>query len=276
MLAFGSYQPQDSCIHHINAQVKIILACAFSICAVICSDWIALGALWLAVIALYCLSRLRLRDALAGVAPLAVLLLFTVLFHIIEPQQDLSDTAAAVQPGSLGFEGCIPLGTSLVLSFDGLFIGLFFAARIALVICACSLLTFTTSQLQVTNALERLLAPLRHLKLPVDDICSVVSIALRFVPTVATCLEQLKRARLARGARFEGSGLVESVKAWCSMIVPLFVTLFRRADLLARAMDARCYGMGKRSSLQCEKASLPEVALCVVGVFAIGAIVVLL
>ena len=277
MLAFGSYQPGSSCFHQLNAQVKIILACAFSICAVAAVDWAALAALVLVIVVCYCLARLSLREALAGVGPLAFLLLFTVVAHAVEPVSANGGVSMQYgQPGSLGFEQAIVVGTSIAVTLDGLVVGLFVALRIALVICACSLLTFTTSQLEVTCALRAFLKPLRPLHVPVDDICSIVSISLRFVPTVAQELAGLKRARSARGALFEGQGVFNAVKSWCSVLVPLFVALFRRADVLARAMDARCYGANERGSIHLTKVTAAQAALCFAAVAGLIAIVVLL
>lgn len=259
-----------------NAQVKIILACAFSFCAIAVGDWIALGALFLATIACYCLAHLKLKDALSGVAPLAFLLLCTVIAHMIVPAVDGNVADAGVQVGSMGFEQAIPLGSSLALTLDGFVVGMFFALRIAIVVCACALLTFTTSQIEVTNALRRFLRPLGRLRVPVDDICSIVSISLRFVPTVAQELAGIKRARAARGGKFEGGGFIAAIRAWCAVIVPLFVALFRRADLLARAMDARCYGVGLRGALDARRVSARDALVCVASVVGLAAIVILL
>lgn len=276
MLAFGAYQPGSSCIHQLNAQVKIILACAFSICALEVGDWIALGALCLAVFVCYCLARLTLREAMAGVSPLAILLLFTVAAHVVVPVENGSIAYPIAQAGSMGFEQAVRIGSSVALTLDGFVVGLFFSLRITVVICACALLTFTTSQVEVTNALRRFLKPLAIVRLPIDDICSVVSVSLRFVPTVAQEFSGLKRARSARGALFEGQGPLNAIKAWSTVIVPLFVALFRRADILARAMDARCYGAGLRGSLDADAVSPTEVLVCFAAIACFVAIVVLL
>lgn len=272
MLAFGTYLPGDSVIHQLNAQVKIILACAFSVSAVLVVSWVSLGALWLATVVCYSLAHMRISHALAGLGPIAVLLLFTVLAHAVT----FDASPSGVQTGSMGLEGSICLPGGLYLSFDGVAIGVFFALRIALVIAACSLLSFTTSQMQLVHALQALLTPLRFAKLPVDDICATISIALRFVPLVHDELAMLKRAKEARGMSFEGCGVIASLKAWGCIITPLFVSLFRRADILARAMDARCYGRGRRSTLVESKLKIGDVVTCVVAIAVIIAVVVLL
>lgn len=275
MLAFGSYMPGSSVIHQANAQVKIILACAFSVCALAAGSWVSLAALAFMVFVCYALAHIDVREALAGVLPLAVLLGFTVLAHAVSPASAGME-AVAGQPGSLGFDQGVMLGNALVLTLDGFVVGLFFALRIALVIVACSLLTFTTTQIAIVQALQSLLRPLRAAKLPVDDICAIISIALRFVPLITVQLQEIKRAREARGVLFNGGGVVRSIKAWCGVLTPLFVALFRQADVLARAMDARCYGIGRRSSLYEVKFGFKDLAACAAGVAGMVLIVVFL
>ncbi len=277
MLAFGSYSPSVSVVHQMNAQVKVILACAFSICAVAASSWLALGVLWAAVVAGFIASKLHLRDMTAGIAPVAVLLLFTVAAHALS-YTGVGGIVAHQQAaiGSLGLVGAVELPWGLQLSADGFAQGCFFALRIALALSVCALLTATTSQTAVVQALQGFLRPGKVLHIPVDDICMIVSMALRFVPTVTNELYAIKRARQARGARFEGAGLGSAVKAWAQTITPLFVSLFRRADILARAMEARCYGASSRTSMNAATMRLADVCVAALGVAAMVCIVVLL
>lgn len=277
MLAFGSYSPVVSAVHQMNAQVKVILACAFSICAVTASSWLALGLLWIAVAVGFVVAKLNLRCMAAGVAPIAVLLLFTVAAHALSYTG--AGSAAAHQQatvGSLGLMGALELPWGLQLSADGFAQGCFFALRIALALSACALLTSTTSQTAVVQALQGFLRPGRVLHIPVDDICMIISIALRFVPTVTNELYAIKRARQARGSCFEGAGLSNAVKAWTHTITPLFVSLFRRADILARAMDARCYGASLRTSMSTAAMRPADVCVAVLGVVGMVCIVTLL
>lgn len=275
MLAFGSYMPGSSVIHQSKAQVKIVLACAFSICAVLVSSWIALGAMWLAVLVCYCLARIEVKEALAGITPLAFLLACTIVAHVVVLQSSGLEMIAS-QAGSLGLTQVLCLGDYVALSLDGFVVGLFFAARIALVFASCALLTFTTSQLSVVAGLRWLLRPLRLVKLPVDDMCMVVAMALRFVPLLTEQLQGIKRAREARGMPFSGCGVSGTVRAWAGVVAPLFVSLFRQADIVARAMEARCYGDVDRSSLRTSDVGISDVLACIVGVMLMILIVVLL
>jgi energy-coupling factor transport system permease protein len=128
----------------------------------------------------------------------------------------------------------------------GLATGLFFVVRIALLVVGTSLLTLTTSPVALTDALSRIMGPLRAVRVPVDDIATMFSIALRFIPTTAEEAEKIVVAQSARGAVFDEGGPVRRAKAWVPVLVPLFVNLFRRADELAIAMESRCYtGVGR-------------------------------
>lgn len=141
--------------------------------------------------------------------------------------------------------------------------GLFYAVRILLILFASFVVTFTTTATQLTNAFASLLAPLRVVRVPVDDIAMMLSIALRFIPLTADELTRVRNAQLLRGASFENGSLWQRISAWQTVFVPLIVGLFRRADALAEAMEARCYGAGRRSCLH-EARFAPSQALVLV------------
>lgn len=215
--SFGAYIPGNSFLHTMSAQVKIFLTCAFSISVFFIETWAGLALVAGAIAALYGASGIRLSKGLRGVAPVAFVLLFTVLVHV------LSFTVA------------------------GLLDGLFIAARIALLVLACMLLTFTTSATELTGGLLSLLGPLRRAKAPVDDLALVISLSLRFIPITSDEAYAIRKAQMARCGDFEDGNVLARTKAWGAVLVPLFVRLFRRAEDLARAMDARCYGNGPRT-----------------------------
>ena len=269
--AFGQYVPGSSPVHELNAQVKIILTCVFSICVFFVSTWAGLLLCCAVLAGLYDAASLPLRKALLGIKPLGLLLAFTVLAQTftcdvsaalkaggtVEAARSFwgegllgtllcgpNDSSASL--GSLGLPWCIALAGNFGITVDGFARGMFFALRIALLLAACCLMSFTTSNMAIVSALGSLLKPLRGLHVPVDDLCLVISIALRFVPTVTQEAYAIKRAQEARGALFEGRGFVTAIKAWAAVLTPLVVRLFKRADNLALAMEARCYS-GKRS-----------------------------
>ncbi|MGN0038106.1 MAG: energy-coupling factor transporter transmembrane component T family protein [Coriobacteriales bacterium] len=273
-LAFGSYIPGKSAVHKANAQVKIILACALSLGAFFVESWAGLGLLWLLVVLGYAAARLPLAHALRGVKPVAFILVVTVLCNCLGPL-DGGGVRAGV-PGSLGAQGSWALAQGWGLSLDGLAVGAFFALRIALLVAACCLLSFSTSQEELLRGLRTLLGPLRHLRVPVDDLCMVASMALRFLPLVSDELQRVRRGREARGMCFEGAGAAAAVRAWCSVLVPVMVGLFKRADRLAVAMDARCYGTGPRTALCANALRGADIAALAAGLAIIAALGILL
>lgn len=273
-LAFGSYIPGKSAVHSLNAQVKIILACAISLGAFFVEGWLGLGALCALVLAGYAAARLPLGCALGGLRPVALILAVTVLCNALTRTELLGARAAA--PGALGMGSFVELGGGWCLSADGVLVGCFFALRIAVLVAACCLLSFTSSATALMSGLRSLLGPLGRCGLPVDDLCMVASMALRFLPLVFEELSSARRAREARGLCFEGAGPVAAARAWASVLVPAFTGLFRRADRLALAMDARAYGSGPRSSLTARTLTARDVAVLCIALAAVLCVAVLL
>ena len=240
-LAFGEYLAGTSPVHTLNAQVKILLTCAFSISVFLVDGWPGILVLTAGVAVLYLVAGVKISRALSGLKPLVFILAFTVLVHMFSINVGAAAQPGQSQAGSLGFTQQWVLFGSFGITLDGLVRGLFFALRIALLVAACSLLTFTTSLVALTDALLQLMRPLARLRLPVEDLAMMVSIALRFIPTTAQEAQSIVKAQTARCADFETGGLMRRVRAWIPVFIPLFVRLFRRADDLALAMDARCY-----------------------------------
>lgn len=244
--SFGSYVPGCSPIHKANAQVKIVLACAFSVSVFFIDTWVGMGIVACALVVLYMVARVPLIKGLRGVGPIVFILLFTVLVH------------------------------ALNFTLAGLLDGLFVAARIALLAIACMLLTFTTSSVELTAGMTRLLLPLRMLKVPVDDLALVISLALRFIPLTADEAYAIRRAQMARGADFESGSLLSRVRAWGRVLTPLIVRLFLQAEELARALDARCYNGAVSRSAGGEKAGIRSIACLVVFLAALVALCIFL
>lgn len=229
-MPFGQYVPLDSPVHRLEPRVKIGLLAAFVAALFTADAWTGLaacaGVLALAVAA----SRVPPRILLRGVRTVMFLVTFTVAV------QALRWNPATVSLARLG---------PLALDAAGLSRGLFFGSRILVLVVGTSLLTLTTTPVRLTDALERIMRPLRHVRVPVGDIATMLSIALRFIPTTAEEAEKVILAQASRGARFDRGGPVRRAKAFIPVLVPLFVNLFRRADDLATAMDARCYRGGE-------------------------------
>ncbi|HET6351341.1 MAG TPA: energy-coupling factor transporter transmembrane component T [Coriobacteriia bacterium] len=234
-IPFGQYVALDSPVHRIDARVKIVVTAAFAAALFAVSGWTGLAIAATVVVATVGLSRVPFGLAARGLKPIAWLLAFTIAINALFPAQR---TEALFQLGKLAVDAA------------GLKTGLFFGVRILLLVLGSSLVTLTTSPVALTDGLAQLMRPLGRMRFPVDDAATMMSIALRFMPTTAEEAERIVVAQTARGARFDVGGPITRAKAWIPVLVPLFVRLFRRADELAIAMEARCYRGEGRTRLR--------------------------
>ena len=273
----ATYSNRKTALHSIAASCKILLLLAFSICLFLIESWAAL--LCYAIlfgIAAYA-ARLHFALALKQLAPLFFVLLVSVLVNSFAFSPSALASAKALIQDTL-FASYVPICLFGNLYFQpaGCEFACFNAFRIVLLVWASLLLTTTTTSKEITDALSGFLKPFAHFGLPVRDIATIVSLALRFIPETIDGFHRVKAAQLSRGAHFESGSLFERLKAWCAVLMPAFVGLFRRADRLALAMDARCYGMCQPNLTGKKKTSMQSYALLVFGVLALIAVVVLL
>lgn len=275
-LAFGTYIPGTSPIHALNAQVKIILACVFSIAVFFVESWAGMLVVTALVAMLYVMARVPVTRAARGLIPIIFILVFTIIVHTFSISLGSAAAPGLSTAGSLGLTQEWVLFGSFGITLDGLLRGLFFALRIVLLVLICSLLTFTSSMMELTDAMLRMFGPLRRFGVPVDDIAMMISIALRFIPTTAREAQMIQLAQKARCANFDDGNVFVRLKSWVPVFIPLFVRLFRRADDLADAMDARCYAGGRRTRMSARPMNAGDVATLVIGIVAIIALCVFL
>lgn len=254
---FGQYVPGDSSVHVADARVKIVLTAAFTVMLFAVDTWLGLACAAAVALAAVGAARVPMSLAARGLVPIAWLLAFTLVANSLWP--------------AVRSEPLVVLGPVAVDS-RGLATGLFFAARIVLLVLGTSLITLTTSPVTLTDALALLMAPMRRFRFPVDDAAMMMSIALRFMPTTAEEAERIVVAQTARGATFDAGGPVRRARAWLPVLVPLFVRLFRRADDLAVAMEARCYRGEGRTSMRESRMTPSDWSALVVGL--VGALAV--
>ena len=247
---FGQFVPIDSPVHRLEPRVKLALVACYTVILFSSAGWYGLGLATAIVVLVLSLSRVPVLLALRGLRPVAILLLLTVAMNAL--RWNPADALLGIGP--------------LGVSRFGLMTGLFFATRIVLLVTGTSILTLTTSPVALTDALSRLMAPLRPLRFPVDDVAMMFSIALRFIPTTAEEAEKIVVAQSARGARFDEGGVVRRARAWVPVLIPLFVNLFRRADNLAIAMESRCYTGARRTRLHASRMRVSDWAVLVIGV----------
>lgn len=226
----GSYRPKDTPLHHLDARVKLACLLAVTVALFAASSPVTLAAMAAAVLAAAHLGGLSGRELAQGLRPTAVILAFSLLAN------------AFVADGTASLTLVGPLG----ISYPGLARGALAVGRIAVLVFAALVLSATTSSTAVADALTSLMAPLGRLGVPVGDIAMTVSIALRFIPLTAEELVRIRDAQRARGVDFAQGSVSARVRRWLSVLAPLVVALFRRADDLAQAMAERCYrGRGR-------------------------------
>lgn len=256
-------------VHRADARVKIVLLFAYTVALFAVVRWggLAAGAAVLCVVV--AAGRLPAGRMLGALKPLFAILALTLLFGGLTAS--VEDAGAWV--GAFGVQGgfcagapTVPLAGGLRFSPAGFEAALFNVARIALLALASLVVALSTSAEELMDALRSLLGPLRRLRFPVDDAATALSLAVRFVPVLGEELARVRDAQRSRGARFDAGGLTARLRAWARVLVPLFVGAFRRADRVAVAMDARCYGAGPaRTSLNQRSFGARDVALLAAG-----------
>ena len=240
-LNISTYIPTNSVIHRLDARVKILLLAVYSVAVFFVNTWPGMVVYVAALLAAVLLSKIPLKRLLT-LAPVVYWLAgLTLLFHLfvfLPPEQ-----VEAIKQTS-GLESMIyPLWGSFCFTVPGLLEGCYFAARILLLVFACLLVCFSTTSTELTDGLRKFLTPLRAVKVPVDDVAMVCSLAVRFIPVTAEEFVRIHNAQWLRGAHFSDGSLTQRLGAWTSVFIPAFVGLFRRADVLAQALDSRCYGL---------------------------------
>jgi energy-coupling factor transport system permease protein len=226
MSGIGQYVAADSPLHRLDAAAKLGLVAALTAGLFMASGFTGLAVLGVAVALAVALSRVPPRTVARGLRAVSLIVAFTIVFNSLVGKRG---EAALLRLGPMAVYGAGVLG------------GLFFAIRILVLVVGTTLLTLTTSPVQLSGGLERVMAPLKLVRVPVGDLAMTLTIALRFIPTTAEEAEGIVMAQQARGAVFDRGGPIARARAYAPVLVPLFFQLFRRADALATAMEARCY-----------------------------------
>lgn len=261
-MPMGQYVPLDSIVHRLEARAKLLLAAVFTVALFCVADFRGLAILGGFVLVAVVLSGLPFSLPFRGVRAVVFVLTLTICLQALRwgPTPDALTSVGA-----------------LAVSTGGLRRGLFFATRVVLLVVGSSLVTLTTSPVALTDAMERLMRPAARLGLPTHELAMMLTIALRFIPTTADEAQRIIMAQVARGARFDVGGPIRRARAWVPVLVPLLVTLFRRADTLATAMEARCYRGGDGRTRLHEAVLRPvDVGVLVAGALALSAVAVLL
>ncbi len=228
-ITLGQFFPGKSVIHRLDSRTKLIMLVVYIVALFVARSWISYGVMLAFLSLCVAVSRIPLKSLARGMKPLVVILIFTAVLNVF-----------------------FTAGDTVLVSFwriqitlEGLERAFFMVIRILMLVCGTFLLTYTTSPIALTDGLESLLGPLKAIRVPVHELAMIMSIALRFIPTLIEETDKIISAQKARGADFESGKLMERVRALIPILVPLFISAFRRADELATAMECRCYQGGE-------------------------------
>jgi len=227
-ITLGQYFPGNFLIHRLDPRTKLLILIAYIVVLFMAPSWVSFAVVFAFLITVVILSRIPLKSLASGMKPLLFVLAFTGFLNIFFYKGDNELLHFWV----------------ITIYWEGIIQAVFMVWRILMLISGTFLLTYTTSPIALTDGLESLLNPLKKLRLPVHELAMMMCIALRFIPTLIEETDKIMSAQKARGADFESGNLFRRVKALVPILVPLFISAFRRADELATAMECRCYQGG--------------------------------
>ncbi|MYL51502.1 energy-coupling factor transporter transmembrane protein EcfT [Halobacillus litoralis] len=247
-LIIGQYIPTDSVIHRLDPRSKIAIIFFYVVIVFFANSVMSYGVLALFAIGSALLSRVPFRYIMKGLKPVWFLIVFTFLLHLFVTRE--GDVVYSIFGWDIYREGLVQGGA--------------ISLRFFLLILVTSLLTLTTTPIEITDAIEELLGPLKKVKFPVHELALMMSISLRFIPTLMQETEKISKAQASRGVDFRTGALKDRVKAIVPLLVPLFVSAFKRAEELAMAMEARGYQGGEgRTKLRELRISKLDISLYV-------------
>lgn len=228
-MIFGRYIPGDSFVHRLDPRAKLLFVFAFIIVVFLANNPITYAVLVAFTLFVILMSRIKLFFLINGLKPVLILMIFTFLLHVIFTREG----AVIAELGPLK------------IYEEGLRQGIFISIRFLVLVFITSVLTLTTSPISITDGIETLLNPFKKLKLPVHELALMMSIALRFIPTLMDETDKIMKAQMARGSDLSAGPLMDRMKAIVPLLVPLFVSAFKRAEDLATAMEVRGYKGGE-------------------------------
>ncbi len=228
-ITLGQYFPGNSVVHRLDPRTKLIAVVLYIVALFLASWFVTYTVTFLVLAGSIAMSHVPVKSILRGLKPVLFIVAFTAVLNLF------------YTPG----------GTVLAqfwiftITLEGVYRAFFMVIRIMMLISGTFLLTYTTSPILLTDGLESLLSPLKKIKVPVHELAMMMSIALRFIPTLIEETDKIMSAQRARGADFESGNLIQRAKSLLPLLVPLFISAFRRADELATAMECRCYHGGE-------------------------------
>ena len=259
-ITIGQFFPGKSVVHRLDPRMKIILTGIFIVLLFMARSILALSVGILFMLGAFLISQIPLRLMAKSIKPIIPIIIFTAVLNLF-----------FITTGDMLLHFWI-----IKITTGGVKTSIFMVVRIVCLIIGTSLLTYTTSPIALTDAIERLLSPLKKIKVPVHELSMMMTIALRFIPTLIEETDKIMSAQKARGADMETGSLIHRAKALVPILIPLFVSAFQRANDLAMAMEARCYhgGEGRTRLKQLHIAARDFAALIVTVLFLAGVILI--
>ena len=249
-ITLGQFFPGKSPIHRMDPRTKLILTVVYIVALFLANNWLSYLAMMAFLVSCIKISAIPPKSIVRGMKPLVLILVFTAVLNLFY-------TDGGIVLVRLG---------SLAITTEGLKRAFFMIWRILMLISGTFLLTYTTSPISLTDGLESLMNPLKQLHVPVHELAMMMSIALRFIPTLIEETDKIMNAQKARGADFENGSIIDRAKALVPVLVPLFISAFRRADELATAMECRCYqggeGRTKMKLLRFSRVDIQAFGIC--------------
>ena len=228
-ITLGQYFPGNSFIHRLDPRTKLLAVILYIVALFLAKSFVTYGMMLAVLVISIAVSKVPPKSILRGMKPILFIVVFTAVLNLF------------YTPG----EHVLAQFWIFTITLEGVLQAFFMVFRIMMLIAGTFLLTYTTSPILLTDGLESLLNPLKALKVPVHELAMIMSIALRFIPTLIEETDKIMSAQRARGADFESGNLMQRAKALIPLLVPLFISAFRRADELATAMECRCYHGGQ-------------------------------
>lgn len=227
-VTIGQYLPFDTFIHRLDPRVKLIGVFAYIITVFFVEDFVSFIPFALLLVAMLFIAKIPIKSVFKSLKPLLFIIIVTALINLF------------TAPGNVIFN----IGP-LTITDEGVYRTLFTVIRLILIILTTSILTYTTSPMELTDGLEKLFSPLKRFGFPAGELAMMISISLRFIPTLFDEANKIRMAQMARGADFESGNIINRATAMIPLLVPLFINAFKRSDELATAMEARMYRIGE-------------------------------
>ena len=256
-ITLGQYFPGDTIVHRLDPRTKLLLVLLYIIALFQAKGWVGYALLLLITALSMILSHIRVKNIFKGLKPMLFIIVLTALLNVF-------------------YTAGTPILPGWIVTWEGIDRAVKMILRITLLITGTFLLTYTTSPMALTDGMEMLFKPLKKIGVPVHEMTLMMSMALRFIPTLIEETDKIMSAQKARGADFESGNLIQRAKALLPILIPLFVSSFRRADELAVAMESRCYhgGEGRTRMKQLKMAGRDWIALAL-GIVFLAAVIVL-